>query len=127
MIFKPIIAIQNSLPPSEISVGMSILMFIQTLSGAVFLTFADVLFSTGLKSLIPKDAPGVNPEVIISAGATGIRDVVSSENLPGVLKAYADSVDRVFYMSAGLGVVCMVFAFGMGWKDVRKKKPTGQV
>lgn len=124
---QPIIAIQNTLPPSEISVGMSILMFTQTLSGAAFLTFADVIFSTGLKTLIPKDAPNVNPEVIIAAGATGIRNVVLSENLPGVLKAYADSVDRVFYMSAGLGVVCMVFAFGMGWKDVRKKKPTGQV
>ncbi|KAJ5219112.1 uncharacterized protein N7498_001211 [Penicillium cinerascens] len=123
----PFIAIQNSLPPSEISIGMSILMFTQTLSGAVFLTFADVIFSTGLKTLIPKYAPNVNPEVIVAAGATGIRNVVSSENLPGVLKAYADSVDHVFYMSAGLGVFCMVFAFGMGWKDVRKKKPTGQV
>lgn len=124
---QPIIAIQNALPTSEVSVGMSILMFIQTLSGAVFLTFADVIFSTGLKALIPKDAPNVNPGVVIAAGATGIRDAVSSANLPGVLKAYAKSVDRVFYMSAALGVVCMVFAFGMGWKDVRKKKSTGQV
>jgi MFS family permease len=123
----PIIAIQNALPPSEVSVGMSILMFIQTLSGAVFLTFADVIFSTGLKALIPKDAPNVNPSVVIAAGATGIRDAVASENLPGVLKAYSKSVDRVFYLSAALGVVCMVFAFGMGWKDVRRKKSTGQV
>jgi hypothetical protein len=102
-------------------------MFIQTLSGAVFLTFADVIFSTGLKALIPKDAPNVNPSVVIAAGATGIRDAVASENLPGVLKAYSKSVDRVFYLSAALGVVCMVFAFGMGWKDVRRKKSTGQV
>ena len=103
---------------------MSILMFIQTLAGAVFLTLADVIFDTGLKSLIPKDAPNVNPETIISAGATGIRDVVSSQDLPGVLQAYATSIDYVFYMTAGLGVVIVIFAFGMGWKDVRKKKPS---
>ncbi|KAJ5678219.1 uncharacterized protein N7477_003852 [Penicillium maclennaniae] len=123
----PIIAIQNTLPPSQVSVGMSILMFTQTLSGAVFLTFADVIFSTGLKTLIPIDAPNMSPEIVIAAGATGIRAVVSSDNLPGVLKAYAKSVDHVFYMSASLGIVGMVFALGMGWKDVRKKKPTGPV
>lgn len=102
---------------------MSILMFIQTLSGAVFLTFADVIFSTGLKSLVPKYAPNVNPQTVIAAGATGIRDVVPGQDLPGVLKAYAKSVDHVFYMATALGVWGVIFSFGMGWKDIRKKKP----
>lgn len=106
---------------------MSIVMFMQTLSGAMFLTFADVIFSNGLKTLIPRNAPNVNPQTVIAAGATGIRDVVSAEDLPGVLIAYAKSVDHVFYMSAALGVVCVGFAFGMGWKDIRKKKTPGQV
>jgi hypothetical protein len=103
---------------------MSILMFTQTLSGAVFLTFSDVIFSTGLKTLIPKYEPDVSAQVVIAAGATGIRDVVSDQNLPGVLKAYAKSVDHVFYLVAAMGVVAFVFSFGMGWKDIRKKKPT---
>ncbi|KAJ5085830.1 hypothetical protein N7532_010601 [Penicillium argentinense] len=120
----PMIAIQNALAPSQVSVGMAILMFIQTLSGAVFLTFADVIFSTGLKSLIPEHAPNANAAAVVAAGATGIRDVVSAEDLPGVLTAYSKSVDHVFYMAAALGAVCVFFAFGMGWKDVRKKKPS---
>jgi hypothetical protein len=107
---------------------MSILMFIQTLSGAVFLTFADVIFSTGLKSLIPKYAPGVSAQAVIAAGATGIRDVVSIQDLPGVLKSYAKSVDHVFYLVAAMGVWGLIFSFGMGWKDIRKKKaPSEQV
>ncbi|KAJ5364122.1 uncharacterized protein N7496_009835 [Penicillium cataractarum] len=122
----PIIAVQNTLPPSQISIAMSILMFIQTLSGAVFLTFADVIFSTGLKDLIPKYAPNVSSQVVIAAGATGIRDVVSTQNLPGVLKAYAKSVDHVFYMVAAMGVWGLIFSFGMGWKDIRKKKPAAE-
>ncbi|CAI7653381.1 unnamed protein product [Penicillium pancosmium] len=122
----PLIAIQNTLSPSQISVGMAILMFTQTLSGAVFLTFADVIFSSGLKTLIPRDAPNADLVAIIAAGATGMRDVVSADDLPGVLKAYAGSVDRVFYMAAALSVVCVAFSFGMGWKDIRKKKPSGE-
>lgn len=106
---------------------MSILMFLQTLSGAVFLTLGNLVFSSGLKELLPIDAPNVNPQTIIDAGATGIHDLVSSQNLPGVLKAYSKSIDHVFYMSVGLGVVGLIFSFGMGWKDIRKKKPTGQV
>ncbi|KAJ5678899.1 hypothetical protein N7462_007143 [Penicillium macrosclerotiorum] len=120
----PIIAIQNSLPTTQVSVGMSILMFFQTLSGAIFLCAADLIFSSGLESLIPKEAPNVNPQTVISAGATGIRNVVSSEDLPGVLKAYAQSIDHVFYMCAALGCLCLIFSFGMGWKDIRKKEPT---
>ncbi|KAJ5586969.1 uncharacterized protein N7459_002734 [Penicillium hispanicum] len=120
----PIIAVQNTLPQTQVSVAMSILIFTQTLSGALFLTFADVIFSAGLKSLIPQDAPSVDPQVIISAGATGVRNAVSSGALPGVMKAYTGSIDHVFYMAASLGVVCTAFAFGMGWKDVRKKKPS---
>ncbi|KAF3394017.1 Efflux pump mlcE [Penicillium rolfsii] len=119
----PIVAIQNTLPPSQISIAMSILMFIQTLSGAVFVTFADVIFSTGLRTLIPKYEPDVNAQVVIAAGATGIRDVVSEQQLPGILKAYAKSVDHVFYLVAAMGVVAFLFSFGMGWKDIRKKKP----
>ncbi|KAJ5693234.1 hypothetical protein N7462_002657 [Penicillium macrosclerotiorum] len=61
----PIIAIQNALPPEQISVAMSILMFSQTLFGAVCLTFAQVGFSSGLEDSIRKYAPNVNPTTII--------------------------------------------------------------
>jgi hypothetical protein len=49
--------------------------------------------------------------------------VVKSQDLPGVLEAYAESVDHLFYMAAALGAVCLIFSFGMGWKDIRKKEP----
>lgn len=101
---------------------MSILMFAQTLSGALFLTAANVLFDSGLKSFIPEHAPNVDPQTIISAGATGFRNAVSSGDLPGVLMAYSKSIGWVFIMSAALGVLTVTASFGMGWKDIRKGK-----
>jgi hypothetical protein len=98
-------------------------MFTQTLSGALFLTAANVLFDSGLKSFIPKYAPKVDPRAIISAGATGFRNAVSSDELPGVLMAYSKSIGWVFIMSAALGVLIVIASFGMGWKDIREKKP----
>jgi hypothetical protein len=40
--------------------------------------------------------------------------------------AYSKSVDRVFYLATGTGVGWFCFAWGMGWKDIRKKKPAVQ-
>lgn len=120
------VAVQNALPPAQVSVAMSVLIFSQTLSGAVFLTFANVIFDNGLRTRVPQYAPSVDPETLIAAGASGIRNVVAGDNLVGVLKAYCASIDHVFYMAAALGVGIFASSWGMGWKDIRKKKPTGE-
>jgi hypothetical protein len=96
-------------------------MFAQTLSGAVWLTIADLIFSSGLKTLLSKFVPGINTQTIINSGATGIRNIVFSQDLIAVLKAYSESVDHVFYMTTALGACCILFVPGMGWKDIRKK------
>lgn len=112
---------QNTLPPSQTSIALALLVFTQNFSAAVFLSLADVIFTNSLKSEIPKYAPSVDPEVVIAAGSTGVYGSVSKTVLHGVLKAYAESVNRVFYMAASTAVVGFVFCWGMGWKDIRKK------
>lgn len=117
----PMVAIQNQLAPAEIASGMSLLVFSSTLGGALFLSFADTIFTNSLQSLLPNDAPTVSVEKVINAGAYGIRHAVSKSALPGVLRAYAQSIDDVFYMCTALAIACFVFSWGMGWKDIRKK------
>ncbi|KAI9740060.1 MAG: hypothetical protein M1818_004811 [Claussenomyces sp. TS43310] len=117
----PIIAVQNTLPPAQISVAMALVMFSQTFAGAIFLSLSDTIFTNGLETLIPRYAPSVDPQIIINAGATGFRTIVRGTDLANVLVAYAESVDRVFYFTAGLAVACFTFAWAMGWKDIRKK------
>ncbi|KAL9639043.1 MAG: hypothetical protein Q9164_001178 [Protoblastenia rupestris] len=117
----PIIAVQNTLQPVQIPVAMALLMFSQTFGGALFLSFSDTIFENSLKTLIPEYVPSLRPEVVINAGANGFLKVISRSDLANVLMAYAESVDRVFYLTAGAGVACFVFTWGMGWKDIRKK------
>jgi hypothetical protein len=97
-------------------------MFSQSFGAAVFLSLAETVFSNSFGGLISKYAPSVNSQSVIDAGATGFRKIVSGTDLAGVLTAYAKSIDRVFYLAAGVGVACFVFTWGMGWKDLRKKK-----
>ncbi|KGO65250.1 Major facilitator superfamily domain, general substrate transporter [Penicillium italicum] len=117
----PIIAVQNVLPPAQIPVATALVMFSQTLSGALFLSFSSTIFTNSLMTLIPKYAPSVDPKTIINAGATGLRSTLSGDELANVLVAYAKSVDRVFYLTTGMACGCFVFSWAMGWKDIRKK------
>ena len=116
------IAVQNTLQPVQIPVAMALLMFSQTFGGALFLSFSDTIFTNSLKALIPTYAPSIDATTVINAGANGIRRLISSSNLGNVLVAYAKSVDRVFYLTASAGVCCFICTWGMGWKDIRKKK-----
>jgi hypothetical protein len=118
----PFVAVQNTLPPKMISISMSLLAFLQTLGGALMLTFGETVFTNSLRSTIPTYSKGINAEAIIEAGATKIRAIVTNpDDLAGVLVAYSKSIDRVFYLTVACSGVGFLFAWGMGWKDIRKK------
>ncbi|KAL4923695.1 major facilitator superfamily domain-containing protein [Aspergillus undulatus] len=117
----PMLAVQNGINPDDISTAMAVLTFSQTFGGSVFLAIASVIFSEGLKDQIPKFAPNVDTPALVAAGATGFRDLVSGDDLVGVVKGYAKAIDWVFYLVAALCVVQFAAAWGMGWGDVRKK------
>ena len=119
--FQPIIAVQNTLPPMQIPTATALVLFSQNFVGALFLSFSDTIFTNSLSTLIPEYTPSINPQTVINAGATGFRTVINGEQLANVLVAYAKSVDRVFYLTAGAAVVCFTFSWFLGWKDIRKK------
>ena len=114
------------MPPSLLPIAMAITIFSQSFGAAVFLSFAETIFINSFRRLIPQYAPSVDGQSVIDAGATGFRKVVSETDLDGVLIAYAKSIDRIFDLAAGMGAGCFVFALGMGWKDLRKKKESSK-
>ena len=110
------------MPPQQIPIAMALVTFSQSFGAALFLSFAETIFSNSFGNLLSEYAPSVNAQSVVVVGATGFRSFVSGKDLAGVLIAYAKSIDRIFYLGAGLGAACFVFAWGMGWKDLRKKK-----
>jgi hypothetical protein len=119
---QSIIAIQNSLSPKQVPVAMALAIFSQTLGSSIFLSLAQTIFTNGLVSNLATSAPGVNPRTIINAGASGIRAAVSHAQLPGVLLAYNKAINETFYLAAGASVAIFTFAWGMGWKSIKKPK-----
>jgi hypothetical protein len=119
---QPLVAIQHEVLPAELSTAMAFIIWCQNIGPAIFLVLYNVIFDSSLRPQILEHAPGVDADAVIAVGATKFRDIVSAQDLPGVLVAYANSLDRVFYLVAAVSVLTWVAAWGMGWKDIRKPK-----
>jgi hypothetical protein len=99
---------------------MSLIIFAQTFGGALFLTFAETVFTNSLVQALSTYAPGINSQTVINAGATAMRDAVPRSSLAGVLLAYNEAISHTFYLAAGAGVAIFAFCWGMGWKGRNK-------
>ncbi|KAK1756720.1 putative HC-toxin efflux carrier TOXA [Echria macrotheca] len=119
----PIIALQNYLADKDIAMGTSFLMFGHTMGAAIFLSLAQTIFLIGLRTLIPRYAPSVDPESLIHGDLNAANLTAGNRTEEAqVLLAVSRSINRVFYMTAGAGFAAFVLAFGIGWKDIRQAK-----
>ena len=123
---QPYIAIQNLVPAEQIPLAMAIIIFTQNIGAATSLIAANAIFSNSLRHELQQRAEqiGRTPDAIVVAGVRGIRDLVSDTRLTAVLTAYSKSIDHVMYLGIGGSVAVLVFAWGLGWTDIRKiEKP----
>ncbi|KAI1377958.1 MFS general substrate transporter [Hypoxylon crocopeplum] len=119
----PFLAIQNSLEKDMIPAAMSTLVFLQNFSAAVMVVFAQTILTNSLVSLVPQNAPGVDPQLVISVGTTSgaLERVVGAAQLPGVLWAYSKSLQRIWYFAGCLGIPPFLVGWCLGWVNIRKK------
>lgn len=119
----PILAAQNNAKKEEVSIATALVVFSQNLSGAVFLSLAQVIFSNQLRHYLAIYSQGTNAEVLIVAGASasGVRDAVPEASLPGVLLAYSKAFNHVMYLATGAACGAFLSAFGMGWVRLKKE------
>lgn len=99
-------------------------MFGYTMGAAVFLAMGQSIFVNGLRSLIPIYAPDVDPEMMINGGVVrnalhrGTEELITRP--PGELRGICEAINRVFYMTTCAGAGSFLFAWGVGWKSVKK-------
>lgn len=114
---------QARVEPRQVAVGQAFLSFSQLMGMAVFVVVGNTIFDGLLRTGLAKYAPGVNAQDIISAGATAFRSITPPAALPGVLTAYAKAVTAPLFLASAAGAAAFISSWGMGWVDIRKKKP----
>lgn len=119
---QTIIAIQAVLPTADVPVGTAIIMFSQTLGGALFVLVAQNVFTNSLLKNVKAIVPDVDPTIVLDAGATTLQKVIPSQYLAGVRQAYNDSITDTFYVGVAMGAVSIVGALALEWKSIKGKK-----
>jgi hypothetical protein len=104
----PVIVAQGTSQPADLSSVSSIILYFQTLTGAVWISVAQALFSNKLLQVVAATVPGVSPEKVVLTGATELRKVFK-DHLPGVLRSYMAGLKDAFTLAIALaGVACII-------------------
>jgi EmrB/QacA subfamily drug resistance transporter len=121
---QPNLAVQTVLPRKDVAIGASVIFFMQTMGGALFISVAQNLFINQLADgLARANIPGISPSLVTSVGATELRKVVPQADLPRVLLEYNSALRATFYVAVGAGCVLWIGAAMMEWKSVKQQQP----
>ncbi|KAJ5540507.1 hypothetical protein N7494_005583 [Penicillium frequentans] len=112
--------LQTVLPLEDIPIGIAIITFAQSLSGALFISIAQTVFQNRLVASITKYAPTISPGAIIEAGAAHLSHRVPKQALSSVLYAYNIAVTQTFYVSVAAAALSFIGAALVQWKSMKR-------
>ncbi|CAG8172795.1 unnamed protein product [Penicillium nalgiovense] len=115
-------ALQTVLPLHDIAVGIAIITFAQSLSGAMFISIAQTVFQNRLVASIATYAPNISPNALTKAGAANLSHLVPKHMLPSVLHAYNIAVIQTFYVSVAAALLSFIGAGLVQWKSMKRRQ-----
>ncbi|KAF2745217.1 MFS general substrate transporter [Sporormia fimetaria CBS 119925] len=118
----PFVAVQVVTSEKDMPTANACVFFFNSLGGALSIAIAQNIFVNSLTRDLPKYAPGIDPRIIIQAGATYVRNVVPAELLPGVLVAYTSAIVSAFIVAIATAGLAFVVGLCIEWKSVKGKK-----
>ncbi|KAI4089188.1 MAG: hypothetical protein LQ344_005568 [Seirophora lacunosa] len=118
---QPLIAAQTVLPLDDVPIGTTIIIFVQTLGGALFISVAQNIFTNQLMKNLIKSV-SIDPQLVLHVGATNLRKAVDPALLPGVLTAYNSAITQTFYVSMAMAAFSILGSALIEWKSVKGKK-----
>ncbi|KAJ5171101.1 uncharacterized protein N7500_003884 [Penicillium coprophilum] len=119
---QPMIVAQTALKAEDIPSGTAIVMFAQTLGGAIFVSVGQNVFQNQLVQNLAHYAPEEDAAKLISAGATMLRSIVSGDALHQVLIAYNAAIVQTFYVAVAMGALSLIGPIFVEWLSVKGKK-----
>ncbi|KAF2964602.1 hypothetical protein GQX73_g8980 [Xylaria multiplex] len=119
---QPLIAVQTVLTIDDVPIGTSVIAFMQTLGGALFVSVGNSVFNNKLIEELVHRLPDVNPADVINAGSTNLRAALPAEIVPAVILSYNNALTTAFTVATALASVSIIGAVFMEWKSVKGKK-----
>jgi hypothetical protein len=123
----PLVAVQTVLSMEDIPQGTVIVMFCQSLGGALFLAVGQTVFQNGLIQGVAKYAPEINPQLLTHTGATAIRTVLAKYGLESQLRsaivAYVSGLRDCYRVVTAVAAAAFIASCFLEWRSVKKGGP----
>ena len=114
----PNMAAQTVLPRNEVSIGASLMLFGQTLFGAVFAAVGQNVLDNQLARRLAGVADITAAEIEMY-GTTGVLDLIPDTYRRQGLAAYNDSLRMCFLVATVMACLAILGAVAMEWKSVK--------
>ncbi|KAI0021659.1 putative efflux pump [Xylariomycetidae sp. FL0641] len=118
---QPLMAVQTVLDLADVPVGTSLVVFLQTLGGALFVSVGQNVFTNELVAQLAAHVPGIDPDAVLAAGATNLQKTLSPDLLPAVTLSYSNALTTSFIVAAALAVFTIFGSALVEWKSVKGK------
>ncbi|EGD97674.1 MFS multidrug transporter [Trichophyton tonsurans CBS 112818] len=128
MLTIPVIVSQALVKPEDLSSATAMILFLQTMGAAIWVSAAQTAFVNKLIKRLPEVAPRVNPGLVIKTGASELHKVFSGKDLEGVLVAYGDGLKVTFIVCialAGVSVFAAAFIKPLNLNKLQNKNAVG--
>jgi H+/gluconate symporter-like permease len=109
------------LPRNEVSIGASVMLFAQTLSGAIFVSVGQNVLDNQLAKRLA-GISSITPQQTGTAGATGIFDIIPPQDHSAALEAYNKSLRVCFQVALILACISILGGLVMEWRSVKNKE-----
>jgi MFS family permease len=119
---QPFIAVQTVLDQEDVPSGIVILEFAQYLGSIVALAISQTLFTNTLISNLVANVPQIDPSVVVNTGALDLKNAIPAQYSMNVLTAYADALDKTYYVGTALSCITIIGALGVKWQSVKKEE-----
>jgi len=119
---QTLVAVQTVLPAADIPIGTSLMMFSQTLGGALFISVGQNVFTNSLIKNLKTVVPDLDANIVLTVGATELKNQIPERYLAGVLSAYNLALTQTFYVSVATATLSIVGAAFVQWKSMKGKK-----
>lgn len=109
--------VQATLPENDVATGIGLVLFAQTLGGALFVSVAQAVFLENISKALKTLAPTLNPKSVLNGVSTG--------SSPELRAAYALAIKDVFRVGLILGTVSSLGAVLYDWKSLKTERDSG--
>lgn len=118
----PLIAVQSTLSPRDMPVGLATVVFFQLFGGSVFAVVSQTIFNKQFVKALMEYAPNVDLQALLAAGTVGFHKVIQPDQTAGVVLAYNDAILDTYYLGVAITAIAFLFAIGLPWISVKDKK-----